>query len=293
MGIEIHIGNSTVAARFAVRGAELVSLEWRGAQRLWQRDPAWWDACAPLLFPVIGRSKGGAVSIAGTSYPMPPHGFFRERDCTLVAHDAQSAIFEQKDDAQTRQYYPFAFTLRVEVRVEATGLAMSAVIRNDSDETMPYCFGYHPGFVWPTEPPLRSRYVCLFEQAETAAIRRAAIATGLLKPQSFATPVVGRRLAPDDSMFAGGALHFETVASRRVWFGPEGAEGIEVRFPDSPQLGIWTKPGAPFLCIEPWQGLAEAETSDGRLELRPGVRTLAPGETAQYRLFIDFTVAFW
>jgi galactose mutarotase-like enzyme len=291
MGTHIEIGNSTVAARFAVRGAELVSLEWRGVQMLWQRDPAWWESCAPLLFPVIGRSKGGAISIAGKTYPMPPHGFFRDRDCTLVAHDAQSAIFEQKDDAQTRLHYPFAFNLRVEVRAEATGLAMSATVRNDGDETMPYCFGYHPGFVWPTDPALRSRYVCLFEQPETAPLRRADIATGLLKPQSFPTPVVGRRLAPDDSMFADGALHFEKVASRRVWFGPEGAEGIDVRFPDSPQLGIWTKPGASFLCIEPWQGLAEVETSDGSLARRPGACFLAPGAAAAYRLLLGFKTA--
>jgi galactose mutarotase-like enzyme len=291
MGAEIQIGNSTIAARFALRGAELVSLEWQGTQTLWQRDPAWWDACAPLLFPVIGRSKGGAVSIAGKSYPMPPHGFFRDRDCTLVAHDAQSATFEQKDDAQTRLHYPFAFNLRVEVRVEATGLAMSATVRNDSDETMPYCFGYHPGFVWPQEAALRSRYVCLFEKHETAPIRRADVASGLLKPQSFPSPVVGQSLAPDDSMFAAGALHFETLASRRVWFGPEGAEGIAVRFPDCPQLGIWTKPGAPFLCIEPWQGLAETETSDGSLERRPGVRFLAAGAAARHRLFVEFTRA--
>ncbi len=92
-------------------------------------------------------------------------------------------------------------------------------------------------------------------------------------------------------MFAAGALHFETVASRRVWFGPAGEAGVSVRFPDSPQLGIWTKPGAPFLCIEPWQGFAEAETSDGSLEKRPGVQFLAPGKQAQYRLSVDFNTA--
>lgn len=104
--------------------------------------------------------------------------------------------------------------------------------------------------------------------------------------------MLGRRLALDDSLFAAGALHFETVASRCVWFGQEGEEGISVGFPDSPQLGIWTKPGAPFLCIEPWQGLAENETSDGSLAQRSGVRVLAPSETARYRLFVDFTHAF-
>jgi len=291
MGRTIQIGNSTLDALIALRGAELASLKWQGVQMLWQRDRAWWDSSAPLLFPVIGRSKGGAVSFAGKSYPMPPHGFFRDRDCTLVAHDAQSAIFEQKDDARTRLNYPFAFTLRVEVRVEATGLAMSAIVRNDGDEAMPYCFGYHPGFVWPQDAALRNRYVCLFEKPETAPIRRADLATGLLKPQSFPTPVVGRCLVPEDSLFAEGALHFETLASRRIWFGPEGAAGIAVRFPDSPQLGIWTKPGAPFLCIEPWQGLAEAESSDGSMAQRPGVRFLPPGAAAPYRLSVDFETA--
>lgn len=155
---------------------------------------------------------------------------------------------------------------------------------------MPYCFGFHPGFLWPQDPAIRRGYVCLFEKTEAGSIRRPNLASGLLKNQSFVSPLVDRILRLDDSLFTDGALIFDAMRSRRVWFGPLGANGIEVDFPDCPQLGIWTKPGAPFLCIEPWQGTSAIEGSEGELSSRPGARILAPEETHRYRLSIRLDV---
>lgn len=284
----LKIADGEIEAWFAPTGAELVRLRFRGQEQLWHGNPAWWDMRAPILFPVIGRSPGNAIKIAGETFKMTPHGFARDRPFALVRHEAAHASFEQTDDAQTRAMFPFGFSLRIEAKVRASGLAMAATVENRNTTAMPFCFGYHPGFLWPQAAERRQRYVCVFERDETAPIRRADPTTGLLARATFATPVAGRTLALDDRLFEAGALHFETVASRKIWFGVPGEPGLEVRFPDSPQLGIWTKPGAPFLCIEPWQGLAEVETSDGTLERRPGVRVLAPGEAARYRLAVEF-----
>ena len=46
------------------------------------------------------------------------------------------------------------------------------------------------------------------------------------------------------------------------------------------QLGVWSKPsGAPFLCIEPWQGYASPAEFDGTLADKPGIMSIAPGAT--------------
>jgi len=288
MAESIKIAAGEIEAWFAPVGAELVRLRFRGQEQLWHGDPTWWNMRAPILFPVIGRSPGAAIKVAGKTYAMTPHGFARDRPFACRAHDAAHASFEQTDDAQTRAMYPFGFALGIAAQALAGGLEMAATIENRNDAAMPFCFGYHPGFLWPQEAARRRKYVCVFEREENAPIRRADLSTGLLAAEKFASPVAGRTLALDDALFARGALHFERVASRKVWFGVLGETGLEVRFPDSPQLGIWTKPGAPFLCVEPWQGLAEVETSDGALERRPGVRVLVPGESACYRLAFEF-----
>ena len=45
-----------------------------------------------------------------------------------------------------------------------------------------------------------------------------------------------------------------------------------------PRLGIPTKLGAPFICIEPWQGFSDPAGLDTELFDRPGVIDLAAGQ---------------
>ena len=40
----------------------------------------------------------------------------------------------------------------------------------------------------------------------------------------------------------------------------------EISFKDFPDLAIWSKPGAPFICIEPWFSTADKIDSNGVFE---------------------------
>ena len=46
-----------------------------------------------------------------------------------------------------------------------------------------------------------------------------------------------------------------------------------------PMLGIWTKPGAAFVCIEPWHGIADPAGFAGDIRDKPGIVEIAPGTT--------------
>jgi galactose mutarotase-like enzyme len=287
----IKVGSGDLTAWFAIRGAELVRLTHRGLDLLWHGDPAWWDFRAPLLFPVIGRSPENTIRVNGNPYPMPPHGFARDRNFTVDRSAPDGARFSLSADDISRRHYPFAFRLVVEVTVDAKTLTIATTVENVGDEPMPFQLGYHPGFVWPLPGAARDRHVCRFEKPETASTRRNDLPSGMLRPERFASQVDGRTLTPTDRLFETGAVQFETLASRRVWYGPQGGRGLDIAFPDSPHLGVWTKPGAPFLCIEPWQGLAEVQGADGELVRRPGTQILPPGESAAYRLVTEVDVA--
>ena len=286
----ISISYGSTSAQFAITGAELVRLRHNGTDFLWNGDPKWWDFCAPILFPVIGRSPNDTIRVDGKPHPMPPHGFARDREFRLIAQSPCSATFELSADSRTLAMFPFEFRLRISASIGDARIAITASIENPGFAPIPFCFGYHPAFVWPQAQATREDFVCQFENNETFDVRRPNPASGLIGTSAIPTPIQERELRLRDSLFEDGALLFDTLSSRKIWFGSKNSQGILVSFPNSPHLGIWTKPGAPFLCIEPWQGLAEREGGDGEISRRPGATILAPGQVKEYRLVVDLDV---
>jgi len=285
-GRHVLVSGETVAT-FSTRGAELKGLRHGEHEYLWHSDPAWWELSAPILFPIVGRSPQERIKVGGVSYPMPLHGFALSREFEVVERDAARIVFRLTDDAETRAMFPFPFRLTVAATVATQRIDFLAKIENTGTETVPFAFGYHPAFMWGATPQDRARYVCKFDAVEPGEIRRADRATGLLRTERFLIAFEGRTLPVNDALFEQGSLQFEAVRSRHIWFGRPGHKGIDFKFPDSPQLGIWTRAGAPFLCIEPWQGMADTETADGELSRRPGTRLVAAGDSVEYRLSID------
>lgn len=268
----------SMTATINALGAELHSFKPHGDREwLWQGDPAWWTGRSPLLFPVVGRSPNGRARWRGAEFAMPPHGVARQSRFRVTESTASAARFELVDDATTRVHFPFAFRLTVAYAATPTSLSMIARVENTSrDAPMPACLGFHPGFAWPLVPGhAKTAHVVRFERDEPAPIRRIDT-TGLARPQGLRSPVRGRVLELADSLFVDDAVIFDTLASRRLWFGVPGEPGLRVEFPDCPHLGIWMKPGAPYLCLEPWQGFAPDIGDDGDLARRPGVVLVPP-----------------
>ena len=275
----IRIASGDLAATVSPLGAELQALTTAdGGEWLWIGDPAWWTGRAPLLFPVVGEVAGGVIRVDGRTYPMPKHGFARRRTFELTASAADEACFRLTADAATRAAYPFDFALDVRFAIAGTTLAITAAIINRGDVAMPASFGFHPAFRWPLPGGgARGDHVVRFAEPELAPIRRIDKA-GLLTPARHPSPVAGAILRPDDALFVDDALIFDAAVSRSLWFGVPGRPGVSVEHPDLPLLGIWTKPGAPYLCLEPWQGIADPEGYAGEFRDKPGVVMIAAGD---------------
>lgn len=273
----ILIAGDGVRATIGRRGAELLSLQdGEGREWIWDRDPAFWDRCAPVLFPIVGRAAHDAIIHAGRTYPMPQHGFAPEAEFELVAADARSCVLRIEATPSTRVIYPFEFRLDVAFRFQDGALHQTATVTNPGETELPASLGFHPAFVWPSAD--RMRHVVRFEHPEPGPIRR--IVAGRLAPAVDERPVRDGVLALDDRLFEAGALVLDNPASRAVWFGVPGEAGVAVDFPDMPHLGIWTRPGAGFLCIEPWQGHHAPQDFEGEFLDMPGVIRIAPGEAA-------------
>lgn len=271
-------------------GAELWSLKDVGGQELMtDADPQWWTGHAPLLFPFVGRSRGDVYRLEGREYPMPQHGFARRMPFAPVERAADAVTFRLEADAETRAVYPFEFRLDMRFSVEGQTLRMTAAVANRGQADMPFSFGYHPAFAWPLPyGGAVEEHRVVFERPEPASIRKVGDEPGLIALESVASPVEGDVLAPTHAMFAGDALIWDELESRSLLWGVPGTRRLKIDFPDTPWLGLWQKPGAHYLCVEPWAGMADPVGFDGDVWHKPGIMRLAPGDERRFRM--DVTV---
>lgn len=261
-------------------GAQLSTLrDGGGRDWLWDGDPSIWAGRAPVLFPTVGEVAGGSYRLGAKSYRLGRHGFARGRLFEVVTATARQATFRLKADAATQEIYPFQFELDVQFDVSGPKLSVTAAVRNLGSTNMPASVGFHPAFRWPLPfGRARAAHFIEFEHAEPEPIRRLNSA-GLLSPAPHPTPVVNKRLMLEDSLFQTDVVIFDELRSRKLTYGAPDGPRLEVTYPDATYLGIWTKPGAPFVCIEPWRGIADPEGFTGDFTTKPGVFTVAPGRT--------------
>lgn len=286
----VSISNGAFSARINPLGAELWSLtDARSREYLTDADPAFWTGRAPLLFPIVGALRNGTYRLDGRDYALPKHGFARTSQFALIDALPNYARFRLVDSEATRAVWPFAFALEAEFALGGATLAMAVTVRNTGQRPMPFSFGFHPAFAWPLPGGgAKSAHRVLFAKDEPAPIRRIDPASGLLRQAPQPTPVVGRELAPDASLFEADALIWDRLASRALTFTGESGPSLAIDFPDCPHLGIWQKPGAPFLAIEPWHGFNDPEDFAGELAEKPGIVVLRPDVERRFRM--DLTV---
>ena len=272
----VRLSSEALSADIDPKGAQLSALRDRdGRDLLWNGDPAVWAGRAPILFPIVGVLVGGNYRLGSKTYSLPRHGFARNRVFSLERANPSAAVFRLSDDKETLRVYPFHFNLDIRFELSGRTLSVTATIRNRGDEAMPASFGYHPAFRWPLpygQP--RAAHFIDFAADEPDPVRRLDSA-GLLMPDRQPTPIVQRRLMLQDSLFENDALILDRVRSRSVIYGSAAGPRLQVSFADAPYLGIWSKPGAHFICVEPWHGISDAEGFTGDFHDKLGMNIIA------------------
>ena len=276
-----YIESDTLRVGIRQLGAELASLATKDGNReyIWQADPAIWDGSAPILFPITGVLREGHVFINGKACEIPKHGFCRSRTFELVAHSRSSCKFRTSHDKDTLTYYPFEFTLEVEFLLSDHGLKVSYTVINTGAHELLFSIGSHPALMLPSEEV--SSYELAVDTTEPLTISRVTN-TGLVEPDSIplARNMNGAiQLTP--SLFNDDALVFINSPIRAVTLRDlDGNEHWRMHWEHTPHLGIWAKPNAPYVCIEPWQSYADSSTSSIDFAEKAGIQPLAAGATS-------------
>ena len=275
------LSNASLQAAVQTRGGELVSLrDWDGTEYIWQGDPAFWSGQNPILFPIVGSLRDGRAGIEGQSFEMGRHGFARQSEFLPVEQGGDFLVLELRESPETLARYPFPFRLQVRHQLLEDGFSTAFAVENPGESPLPFCIGAHTAIRCPLfEGERFEDYALSFDRLEDGD-------TLLLTPQGLLRD--GRtepafrdgRLPLDYSAFQRLDTYiFQGLASHRVkLWKQETGRGVALDFRQFPMVAFWTKPGAPFLCMEPWHGCAAYENESGSFQDKPHIITLAPGE---------------
>lgn len=278
-----------LSACIALCGGELCSLQYDGKELIWQGDPAYWTGSAPLLFPFCGRCKDGIYSWEGKDYPMSIHGFLPAALLSITEEGTDSLTLTLTDSPETRAIYPFPFALTLRYQLTEDQLSLTITVAS-GDTALPFAIGAHPGFNLPVDKRGFANAHLHFAN-DTPLTRLEITENGLLGNKQSVYPLStgDLPLSPDP---AGGCGIFFRVPEDNRALTLKSADlpcDIRMEFGDFPILGLWHAEGAPYLCIEPWQGLPALDGIPTDLAQKPETVLLPPHTQKRFALTITLT----
>lgn len=287
---EIRLQHSAAVAAIKTLGGEPCAWSVAGRDLLWHGDARSWPQSAPILFPIVGRLRHGRLRIGSDVFSMGVHGFARSKPFTVVARAADHVRLTLTPDAETMAAYPFPFALTVDYRLTERTLSAEFTVDNPGDRPLPYALGFHPGFRWPFAGGKPEQYSVVFEQEEIAEVP-VITADGLISRERRSVPLTRRSLPLSLDLMANEALCFLHARSRSVRFVAPDGSAIDVATEGFPHIALWSRPPAPFLCIESWTGHADPDDFEGDITSKPSMRYLAPGARARHVVHLSFREA--
>ena len=280
-----RISNEHLSVTVSPLGAEMQAITTSdGHDWLWNGDKAFWAGRSPVLFPIVGKAPDDHVSVDGQRYPMAQHGFARRSEFTLISSGDDFCRHELVASAASRSVYPFEFGLTVEHRLEGRAVTVSAEVRNLDHKPMPFGIGFHPAFVWPLPGCEGLEHgISLDNGAEPALVQ---LSGGLIDPAELTSPFKAGELVLEHELFAGDALIFPDGAGAGLRYSA-GETAIRFTWENLPNLALWSKAGAKFVCLEPWHGMAAVAGGSDAIEERPYGEVLGSGASGRYSFKVE------
>ncbi|AMR30200.1 aldose epimerase [Mucilaginibacter sp. PAMC 26640] len=272
------------------KGAQLTSVHNKatGVEHLWQADPAVWPWHAPNLFPIVGGLKNDELLVDGTKYPMKRHGFARLSDFLLLESDEVSAAFSLPNCEKTLAVYPFKFDFQILYTLIENALRVTYKLINRDKKSVYFSVGGHPAFNVPFGP--NENYEDYYVEFETdEKLRSHLLSTdGLFTGETEPLAISKKKLYLTRDLFAKDALVLKELKSRMLTIKSDKHDStLSVEFPHFNYLGLWAKPGADFLCIEPWLGCADAEGEPKDIRNKEAIQKLAIGHVFEASFYIS------
>lgn len=272
------------------RGSELVRVYDKKNKRevLWDGNPAVWPKHSPLLFPMVGQSYNNIYRYEGKEYEMPSHGFAWTSEFTFMKDEGEiQAVLASSEESLAR--YPFPFRLTVTHTLSENRILVSWKVENTGEKAMLYNIGAHPAFLAPEGKKPSDLYLCFPGKEALQYFRIQAGGSNCALPEEVIwMPLEDGCIKITDDFWDNGVYIFEKQGIEELSLLHEDKTPyVTVHCKDFPQVGIWTKPSAPFVCLEPWHGRCDNHGYEGELKNKSGILTLGAKESAEYSYVIE------
>lgn len=265
-------------------GCELTSIKSKSSsyEYMWQGNPDIWSGQSPVLFPVIGRLIDDKYTLNGKEYEMEKHGFARRNDWEFIGKDDNSISFRLCENENTLKAYPYCFELIVKFILDGSRLTVEHKIINKNDCTMYFSIGAHPAFNCEIGDKL------IFDEKETLDTIKIDLVKSLRLPDTVPFLKNEKEIIITEDIFKEDALIFKGIKSENITL-VGGNTKIKFHLGGAPYLGIWAKPGAPYVCIEPWYGVNDSTEKKDDFSQKDAINSLNANDSYTFTWYAEFS----
>lgn len=294
----IVLKSDQLNVEFQTLGGALSSIKDKeGVEYLWQGNPTYWSGQAPVLFPICGSVRNDTVLYdkedgSHKEGKIPRHGLVRKKEFTLVEQTDNSVTFAIEDDEEMYANYPYHFRLEITYTVTGKTIRTQYKIYNkESEKSMQYFIGGHPGFNCPLlDDEVYEDYYLEFEKPETCTVPKPFPETGMLDLKDRNSWLNNQKeIDLNYDFFSYDAVTLDELGSRTVALrSRKHDKGLKLDFKEFPNLIVWsTLNKGPFIALEPWSGLSTSIEEGDRLEDKKDVKIIKPSDFDQIGFDIE------
>lgn len=273
------IENEFLSVKIKKYGAELNSVKSKetGIEYLWQGNPDIWYGQSPVLFPIVGTLLDNKYRVDGKEYELFRHGCARKRDFELKERGEGFITLTQSFNDDSLKAYPYRYVLDITFRLDGKKLTVTHTVRNADDKKMYFSIGAHPGFNCSIGDVLE------FEQEETDVVNEMIDEDSILFDEKFPSPIDGRIFTITEHIFDKDAHVLSNLKSKKCTLKSQNRpQEVEFTFGDAPYLGLWAKPGAPYVCIEPWYGINDSRDKKADFSQKRAIESIDAGDVFEF-----------
>ena len=279
--MEFKISNKYLELTVSSHGAEKQSIISKETNISYLRDvDKYWNRKAPLLFPIVGKLRDLKTFINNKEYSMNQHGFIRDQEFELYSQTETELVLVNKFNEETLKKYPFEYQVFVKYTLVEKSVYTEFIVKNLDYQVIPFNYGGHPGFKLPLyENETFEDYSVKFEKEENFNAPTVDMTSGTLNFKDTISYKNINEINLNYKYFEIDAIVIPEVKSQSVKLVNKDNKGVKFDFLGFPSLAIWTKPNAPFVCLEPWIGYADHNDSNYQFIEKDNMQFLNPGET--------------
>jgi len=285
----IYLDNEFYTIKIHSSGAELNNVYSKKIKReiLWQADSTIWARHAPVLFPIVGKLKENRYKYDNVWHELTQHGLARDLQFQITSSDKKSALFTLTSNQHTKKSFPFDFILEIMYELNQEKISCRYKVINPSTNELLFSIGAHPGFFCPLDENEKwTDYAIVFDQKEST--QRLCLEEGLLNGNSLPYLDNENTIPLTHDLFNDDALVFKNLNSQSLNLKSPN-HCLNFSWNNMPYLGIWSKKGNhQFICIEPWQGVADSKHSLGSLTKKEGIIQLKQNE--EFNCNFEFSI---